>query len=475
MLRAMYSGISGMKVNQVKLDVIGNNVANVGTTSFKGSRVRFQDMLSQNTGMAVSPSRTLGGLNPQQVGLGAQLAGIDTIVTQGNMQPTGRNLDVAFDGSGYLIVGRGTLPKSNELGIGVGLKEHAITTSKDYSISFTRDGALTLDNQGNLLTSDGYRIMGYAIKEGDGTNKEARSVNYSKGGACEYVNANTEYGLISEDTLVPLRIPNSVTINPMSIPVDAEGNGLQMNYTGSGSTSNEGFKHATINTAGKKYTGDTDLKIQYKYEQDSEDNQYYWTTYVNGLKVDRTTGLTSDEKLNALLTEGFGADDTSAGMAITITEPDGFQDSIRDDDDEKKNFSWEFTIQAPGQKKIRDFSIEKNGLLKAVLEDGKVSVLGQLAMATFKNPAGLSKAGKNMLQNSPNSGDAIIRSGIGVDKKFDNSDGYGDMLNGTLEMSNIDLAEQFTDMIVTTRAFQASSKIISTGDEILQELINLKR
>ncbi len=107
MLRSLYAGISGMKANQVKLDVIGNNIANVGTTAFKSSRVRFQDMVSQSMSQALAPGTNQGGVNPKQVGLGVQVAGIDTMVGQGMMQPTSRNLDVAMDGEGYLMVAKG--------------------------------------------------------------------------------------------------------------------------------------------------------------------------------------------------------------------------------------------------------------------------------------------------------------------------------------------------------------------------------
>ncbi|WP_435382615.1 flagellar hook-basal body complex protein [Clostridium omnivorum] len=124
--------------------------------------------------------------------------------------------------------------------------------------------------------------------------------------------------------------------------------------------------------------------------------------------------------------------------------------------------------------RVRTFSVGKDGVVSAVLEDGRVTAIGQLAMATFKNPAGLTKLGKNLYHGSVNSGDATLRSGAGTLGE-DNSKGYGDVLQGMLEMSNVDLAEQFTDMIVTSRAFQASSKVITTGDEILQDILNLKR
>jgi flagellar hook protein FlgE len=126
--------------------------------------------------------------------------------------------------------------------------------------------------------------------------------------------------------------------------------------------------------------------------------------------------------------------------------------------------------------KVKTFSISKEGLITAVLDSGKVAVLGQIATASFKNPAGLTKDGKNLYSGSSNSGDPTLRSGVGTAAtNEDNSAGYGDISQGMLEMSNVDLAQQFTDMIVTSRAFQASGKMITTGDEMLQDIINLKR
>jgi len=336
MLRSFYSGVSGLKVNQVKLDVIGNNIANVGTTAFKSSRVRFKDMVSQNVTESAAPGISQGGVNPKQVGLGVQISGIDTMVGQGMMQPTSRNLDVAMDGEGYLMLAKGTVPATNAGGVTLN-PDSTINTSNGMSLSYTRDGALTLDNNGNLLNSDGLRVMGYAIKGGGNT-----SLDYVAGKpTLSYVDANS--ALTPDTTLIPLVIPEK------------------------------------------------------------------------------------------------------------ITDPNDATKTLR----------------------ITTFSIEKDGSIKAVLEDGKVSVLGQIAVASFKNPAGLSKFGGNTYESTSNSGLSVVRSGIGA--TTDNSSGYGDMLQGMLEMSNVDLAEQFTDMIIAQRAFQASGKSITTGDEILQELIGLKR
>ncbi|MCB2288878.1 flagellar hook-basal body complex protein [Clostridium sp. CS001] len=394
MLRSLYSGISGMKANQVKLDVIGNNIANVGTTAFKGSRVRFQDMVSQSMSQALAPGANQGGVNARQVGLGVQVAGIDTMVGQGMMQPTSRNLDVAMDGEGYLMVAKGLVPKGEaERSINpdqIAAAEETIESSKDkklnekkgvqlnpdytvndsngLTISYTRDGALTLDNEGNLLNSDGLRILGYAVNDGKNT-----SLDYDKNGKpiLTYANADSPT-IFTSHILVPLVIPEKIFV-----PAVEE---------------------------------------------------------IPGPPI------------------------------IPATEA---------------TFS-----------RIRTFSIEKDGMIKAVLDSGKVAILGQVAVASFKNPAGLSKVGGNIYANTSNSGAAVVRTGKGAlpddvdpesfdpeDPKYvtDNGMGYGDMLQGMLEMSNVDLAEQFTDMIVASRAFQAAGKTITTGDEILQDIINLKR
>lgn len=494
MLRSMYSGISGMRVNQTKLDVAGNNIANVGTTGFKGSRVRFQDMLSQNVSQALGPGRNTGGVNPRQVGLGVQVAGIDTIVTQGMMQPTGRNLDVAVDGTGYFVVGRGPLPESNGESIDVDSVNHTMRGG-NLEVSFTRDGSFTLDHEGNLLTSDGYRIMGYSLSEKSGTNVNTLSIDYDKNGFVSFVDCDSKDGLVNSGSLVPLRIPDSIRVNAVNIGTDNDG--IEMDYVGSGDK-NDIVTASKINTDGAKFEGKADLKVQIKFigEDDGSGTiTYSPKVFINGEQLLNEDGTKGD--FNSPLTQteieahikgklGYStatterqeeieklakeqARDIIGNSTINLTEPE-----VSDEVDKSK-YEWSYTLKSEGDKKVRSFSIEKEGIIKAVLDDGSVSALGQIAMASFKNPEGLSKLGKNLLQNTANSGQPIIRSGIGTDSALDNGDGYGDMLQGMLEMSNVDLAEQFTDMIVTQRAFQAAGKMISTGDEILQEIINLKR
>ncbi|HCW53433.1 MAG TPA: flagellar biosynthesis protein FlgE [Clostridium sp.] len=350
MLRSMYSGISGMKVNQTKLDVIGNNIANVSTTAFKSSSARFSDMIYQNSSSATAPTSTKGGTNAKQVGLGAQLSSINKVMSQGNALSTGRSLDVCIDGEGYLIVGSGLVDYTDAKGIELN-DANGIADGGGMSINYTRDGNLTLDKDGNLLTADGYRVMGYLLSStpkataGGNAAGDATGPSIDDDGKVQYVDADGDLKA-SREKLYPLRIPDSVTVK------------------------------------------------------------------------------------------------TDSGTV---------------------------------EKKIASFTIGKDGVITAILADGSRSALGQIATATFKNPEGLTSVGGNLLQVSTNSGSETIRSAVGADEDKDNSNAYGDFVQGCLEASNVDITEQFTDMITATRAFQASSKMIGNADEILQTITGLIR
>ncbi|MGL4761253.1 MAG: flagellar hook-basal body complex protein [Sarcina sp.] len=166
----------------------------------------------------------------------------------------------------------------------------------------------------------------------------------------------------------------------------------------------------------------------------------------------------------------------SLGEDGTISFVDGSQ-GVKAYDEGLKTLKIPDTVKMPGsdvELRVKSFNIDQQGIINCILEDGSVAAVGQLAIANFKNPEGLAKMGGNLYSQSANSGEATIRSGVGT-RGEDNSKGYASTIQGMVEMSNVDLSEQFTDMITTTRAFQASGKIINTGDEILQDIINLKR
>lgn len=436
MLRSLYSGISGMKVNQTKLDVIGNNIANVGTTSFKSARVRFSDMLSQNISGAMAPGNTQGGVNPMQVGLGVSIAGIDTMVSQGMMQPTGRNLDFAVDGEGYFMVGKGELPDTNGTGVIID-GANTINNSNGMNVYYTRDGSFSRDSNGSLLTSDGYRVMGYSMNG----SSQLPSLNY-QGGFLQSVNRvdSDDQNLKVGNTLIPMVIPDKITYPKEAAKLFGSTKAIPITTAGNFDFKIDGTSHS-INLNGDLASILASINTSLGVKETA--------SYVNGkLNIkSASTGATSSIEI-----ENTSNNNVLASLGLSTG-------SVLGSDEQEV--------------RVRSFSAEKDGLIKAVMEDGNVVALGQVAMAAFNNPDGLVKMGKNIYQNSANSGEAVLRSGVG--SLNDNGKGYGDVLQFALEMSNVDLAEQFTDMIVASRAFQANSKVITTGDEILQDILSIKR
>lgn len=306
MIRSMYSGVSGMKSNQTKMDVIGNNIANVSTTAFKGGRVRFQDTFSQLEANAQGPTQAgRGGINPQQVGQGVNIAAIDTIFDDGALQPTNRDLDFAIEGEGFFVV-------SENIETAGG-----INPQNNLNTRYTRDGAFYKDYAGNLVTAEGYSILGVRPVNGYATNiTDVPNVD------------NTNLSLKS------LEIPNTLDIGGVTVNLES-------------------------------------------------------------------------------------------------------------------------------------FSIDNSGLISAIYDDGQIYYLGRVAVAKFINPEGLEKLGGGSYRMSDNSGQVEIGTA--------GQQGFGSIRSRYLEMSNVDLANEFTEMMITSRAYQANSRVITTSDEMLQELINLKR
>lgn len=214
MLRSLYAGVSGMRNFQTKMDVIANNIANVNTTAFKSGRVRFQDMLSQTIASAQSPTRNdLGGVNPQQVGLGVRVGGIDTIMTGGALQPTNRDLDFAIEREGFFIV-----------------SDDAVGNIKSY----TRDGAFYLDHEGNLTNVNGQRVLGYLPStDGEGhiyqTTDEESNLILPEGD-------NHQENL---DLLEPITIPEIITVDGEELHLESfniDGSGQIIGVYGDGNS-----------------------------------------------------------------------------------------------------------------------------------------------------------------------------------------------------------------------------------------------
>lgn len=550
MSRLMYSGISGMKVNQTKLDVVGNNIANSSTTAFKYSNTKFADMLSQNSSSATAPSTKTGGTNASQVGLGVQLASIDTIMTQGNLQSTSRALDVAIDQSGFFIVSQGpAVTGDNTIQVSQAAGAHSIDStslaSSGSKLMYTRDGSFTLDRDGNLLTSSGYRVMGYSLTN-DSNSEVATSqkpddvtltsigLSFSFGPGTQLNGYTIELGNIGPDTpasasvdtdnkkiiinadftnsnlqtaQVQSAIDKALTAKGISQQVVASGEIKTISKTtlsgevdAAGSATVNGMK-ITLPPEMKGYTVKIGTVTEGTKESASVDTDAKTIT-LNG---DFANGAADRTKLAAALKNAVGlkgfvntnvaiagtvpkiADTASAkvegGTSVQSLGRDGsvyFVDgtgTVNAYDESLKSLKIPDKVIMAGtgdELRVTSYTISEEGVVYGNLENGKMAALGQIAMANFKNPEGLEKSGGNLYNTSANSGDAIIKSGLNTTGD-DNSKAYGDTIQGMLEMSNVDLAEQFTDMIIATRSFQASSKAINTGDEILQDIINLKR
>lgn len=335
MLRSMYSGISGMKNFQTKLDVIGNNIANVNTYGFKKGRVIFKDLISQTTAGASGATNTRGGVNAKQVGLGSQIAAIDTIHGTGSMQTTSRTLDLAISGDGFFMVADSTNTTA-----ATAANNHTVAAGFN-NINYTRAGNFYMDKSGYLVNSDGKYLVGVRNTAlYDANNADDTDTNVS--------NAVTDKG--------------------------------------------------KLNTA----IGSTDL---------------YDAATAGNIKITATAGV-------------------EVGPIKIPTD-------------------------------AQSMSIAQDGTINYVDVNGKLQVAGQLILANFPNEGGLEKVGSNYYQASANSGDPLYQ--------ISTQGGIGSIQSGFLEMSNVDLSEEFTEMIVAQRGFQANSRIITTSDEILQELVNLKR
>jgi flagellar hook protein FlgE len=399
MLRSMYSGISGMKNFQTKLDVIGNNIANVNTYGFKKGRVTFKDTMNQTISGASAATDNKGGKNPMQVGLGSTIATIDMIDTQSSLQTTGRALDLAISGDGYFVVKQG------------------------QSQMYTRAGNFYLDDNGTLVTGEGYKVQ-----------------SYNQIGQLEDITVNVNSLLPAIQTTklemkgnLPKEAKGESTLLQQLKVVDDDGIEHVIDMTITPDTANGGA--ATGNW--KLSFVDKSLPIDPNYEPveieipSNNTESVELTINKNGV----ATPFTVDLPLNDLTIDG-GSMDANA-------YPDGNT-----------------------QGALESFNIGSTGEINGVFSNGLVLTLGQLALAKFSNPSGLSKAGNNTFQESVNSGTANINVA---------GEGRGTIAAGALEMSNVDLSEEFTEMITAQRGFQANTRIITTSDEILQELVNLKR
>ena len=463
MMRSLYSGVSGMQNHQTRLDVIGNNVANVNTTGFKRGRVNFQDMISQQLSGAARPTTEVGGVNPKEVGLGVMTASIDTIFTQGNLQSTGVNTDVAIQGNGFFILKNG---------------EESF---------YTRAGAFGLDSEGTLVNpANGMRVQGWMAEELNGEmvlntagstediiipvgTKDPAKATQNVDFACN-LNKNTPEIL---DGASEADIAKGTWSTEQKI-YDSFGNQhmLSVSFTRVVGNPNQWQATVTVNPDGEVPT-ETRVGLG---TTDGTENTFLVNFDNNGtlLSVTDSAGNITNPEGEVVIQASFNVpeanpDDAGNPYRQTLNINLGTIGSQKNTITQSASQSSTKAFYQDGYTMgyLDNFKIDSTGTITGVYSNGTNRIIGQLALASFTNQGGLEKAGENTYVESNNSGMANIgTSGIA---------GKGSLLAGSLEMSNVDLIEQFTDMIVTQRGFQASSKTIQTADTLLDTVMNLKR
>ncbi len=504
MMRSMNSAVSALKAHQAKMDVIGNNISNVNTHGFKGSRVTFNDVLSQTLRGASSSQGGRSGTNPQQVGLGVSIGAIDTIHTRGTPDRTDVPTDVMINGDGFFIV------------------------SDDASFlnrSYTRLGAFTLDNTGNLNLG-GYRVLGYRVEE-------------------DTIGENPKYGTSLEGLVISnaMTFPAQVTgvSNPYAAAaplgpsterdVSVTGTinadlGLDASVTAKDTNADNNADEWLISaenlqtdsyyvTVYDELGGEHELKLTFRRKFREPTFVYDWTTEqftaqgfadinnpdiseailpnewdlviesITGsdqILLDGVAGAVTDTVITDVTFTGGNVD--LSRVNIELSQPGGFANgagtfnfnlSFQDEKGDAllKQYSTDDTtmnlaaLTGYKQGKLSTYNIGTNGEIMAVFTNGQKSPIGQIALAKFKNAAGLQKTQDNLFIRTANSGTASIGT--------PGSGGFAEVQSARLEMSNVDLAQEFTTMITTQRGYQANSRVITTTDEMIQELVNLKR
>ena len=413
MLRSMFSAISGLRAHQTKMDVTGNNIANVNTVGFKGSQTVFQDTLSQVIRAGGQPAADRGGTNPAQIGLGVKVAAITTNWTQGATQSTGRSTDFMIEGDGFFV----TRGAGNEQ-------------------LYTRAGSFDFDGSGKLVTPDGSILQGW-LADGNGV-----------------INAN--------DPITDLTVPYGQIVNPRA----STSGSLQGNLPADAPIP------TTVQTKIEMYDSlGNAQEVVYSFTKAGA-NDWDLDVIANGVTLINDAAVTFNA---AGVMTAPAAPFTLAAVNPNTVDAAAFPSwntGVTIDLSGISQFGGSSTVTAPAQDgfaqgSLQAFTLANDGTIMGVYSNGLRQPLGKLALASFNNPGGLEKAGSSSFRVGDNSGVAMVgEAGVG---------GRGILNSGALEMSNVDLAEEFTGLIVAQRGFQANSRVITSSDEILQDLVNLKR
>ena len=450
-MRSMYSGVSGLRVHQTKMDVISNNIANINTVGFKRASVSFKDSFSQTLSSATGANDDRGGINPQQVGMGANVASIVNVMSQGAAQRTDYGSDIMIDGDGFFIVKDAT------------------------GYSFTRAGVFEVDAAGNLVDPNGYNVCGWRAED-DPDNPGQQKIVQDTVVPINIYEGDNLYSPAEQTTSIEFTGNFNQTTNPtqkntMSF-YDSQGNKYTINiqFDKDANTANQwNVTLPTVNTP-NAVAGRVEVTVNGTEKM-----------YLNGLTLNGTLQFGTDGKLQQVNGGGTTLNLTGINLAQLVDENgqnanlggEITTQSISIDFSTVTQFNSKVTVTSKTKDgntagTMTGYSIDANGVIMGTYSNGDTKKLWQIPLANFKNPAGLEKYGNNLYKETSNSSEF---DGIGSEVSSLGSK----LQSGALEMSNVDLSYEFSEMITTQRGFQANSRIITTSDEMIQELVNLKR
>jgi flagellar hook protein FlgE len=439
MLISLSSAIAGLRNQQTKMDVIGNNVSNVNTVAFKTGRVTFKEGFEQLMSPASRPSGTTGGVNPVQIGLGSQVGSIDTLFTQGNLEMTGQTTDLAIQGNSFFVVNKGA------------------------ESFYTRAGNFQLDANGVLVSGDnGYTVQGRMATNGQ-LSQTLGDLTIPLGQAA------------APNPTTTVSVTGNLTASALVFDKGAGATVDALDPVQRALPQNAGsFKDMSITVYDSLGTKHELKMVMWK----TATNQWDWQFDKAGMDI-TAAGITEtgSHPITFLPDGSIDATGTFAAPEATFTPNSGANDvDITIDLGTGVNGLSQFASSADAVMRsqngyadgtLQSFSIDATGTIVGSFTNGTTQTLGQVALADFNNVTGLERVGGNLYQGTANSGGAIIG--------YASEGATSSIASGALEMSNVDLAQEFTDMIIAQRGFQANGRVITTSDQMLQELVQLKQ
>ena len=481
MMRSLFSGVSGLKSHQTRMDVIGNNIANVNTIGFKSSRVTFADTLYQTQTGAAAPTDTVGGTNPKQIGLGVGVASIDLLFNDASTQSTGKNTDLALSGNGLFVVSRDQDGKDKYYTRAGNFSfdanyNYVVPGSGYHVVGWNADASGSIDTKGTptgIKIKDAMRSMGAKattlisykgnmnssvptiVSMTDQTGSPAASPAHVDGTTIKSLTLKLSDGTtqtVTAKSNYQYKTGNSLPITTIANVYDSLGNLHKVPFlftkVPSGALPLGHDKWEVTVSPGVDSGGSLDPVGTCSIKE--EDGS--WTTVTMGtqtLQFDQNGKYVSGSGSPTLtLTNGAGSSGGTNTMTATVdlaslTQYSG-SDTIKAD----------YDGHAAGT--LKEVNVDQSGILTGTYTNGEKRSLAQIAVAQFDNAPGLTKAGANLYAKSVNA--------LGLT-----------LTPSALEMSNVDIANEFADMVVTQRGFQSNSKVITVGDEMLETVINMKR